>query len=80
MTLEGSESLKLSTHVHFTITIPSQHPSIFRMFVISVTEPVGGAGVPHVTYDWLPVRVSQNPLYSPILVVVAHQVLSKIKI
>ena len=61
---------------HLTITVSNQYFSIFRMLMIPVTEPVGGTGVPHVTYDWLSVSVTQNPLHAPILVVVAHNVSS----
>ena len=50
------------------------------MFVIPVTKVVGGDGFPPVTYDWLSVRVTQNPLHASILIIVTHQVLSAISL
>ena len=48
------------------------------MLVILVAEPVRELGAPHVAVDRLAIRVTQNPLHAPILVVVTYQVLSKI--
>ena len=59
-----------------TVTIAGQHSSVFRMFMIFVTEPVGELGFPHVAVDQLSIRITQNPLHGSGLIVVADNVTS----